>query len=423
MLICEVIKLEEESKRLNMKRILSEAITVALIIIICTVIIGAIVIIVSPNIEFKHGANVKKNTGSESEISIYLEKIKEALVQVYSEYIDEIDYNTLAEGAISGIAEATGDPYTRYISDEDFNQMLVEGKEEYVGIGIHLTYDIKSDSILILGLMPDSPAMEAGLKAGDLIYYVGDMRATYKNFYDAIDIIKGEENTKVKLIVKRGEEALSFEVERKKIKENNIGSELLEDNIGYIKIWGFENETYKQFKEQYQDLVAKNIKGLVIDLRNNPGGFVDQALLIANLFVPEAEALKLVSRYGIEHIYKTTSTTEINMPLTILVNGGSASSAEILSSIVKDSNKGVIVGTKTYGKGIVQMTKKLEYGGALTITNAKYYTPSGIEIHKNGIEPNILVEQAEEYKNEVVVPHDKDTQLLKAIEYIKQNQK
>ena len=415
--------MEEDSKRLNMKKILSEAITIALIIIICTIVIGAIFIIVSPNIEFKQGSSINKNKGSESEISIYMEKIKEALVEVYSEYIDEIDYNTLAEGAISGIAQSTGDPYTRFISDEEFNKMLVEGKEEYVGIGIHLTYDIKNDAILILGLMPDSPAMEVGLKAGDIIYYVDDMRATSKNFYKAIDVIKGEEGTKVKLIVKRGEEALNFEIERKKIKENNISSELLEDNIGYIKIWGFENETYKQFKEQYNELAAKNIKGLVIDLRNNPGGFVDQALLIANLFVPEAEALKLVSRYGVEKVYKTTSTTEINIPLAVLVNGNSASSAEILSGILKDSNKGVIVGTKTYGKGIVQKTQKLSYGGALSITTAKYYTKSGVEIHKNGIEPSILVEQAEEYKNEVVVPHDKDTQLLKAIEYIKQNQK
>ena len=409
MLSCGVIKLEEESKTINMKKILSEAITIALIIIICTIIIGAITIVISPNIEFKQSSNVNK--------------IREALVEVYSEYIDEIDYGTLAEGAISGIAQATGDPYTRYLSNEDFNKMLIEGKEEYIGIGVHLTYDVKNDAILILGLMPNSPAMEAGIKAGDIIYYVDDMRTTYKNFYEAIDVIKGKEDTKVKLIVKRGEEALTFEIERKKIKENNISSEILDDNIGYIKIWGFENETYNQFKEQYQDLIVKNIKGLVIDLRNNPGGFVDQALLIANLFVPESEVLKLVSRYGTEKVYKTTSTTEINMPLTVLVNGNSASSAEILSSIIKDSNKGVIIGTKTYGKGIVQTTKKLDYGGALSITTAKYYTASGVEIHKNGIEPSILVEQAEEYKNEVVVPHDKDTQLLKAIEYSKQNQK
>lgn len=422
MLGCEVIKLEEESK-LNMKKILSEAVTISLIIIICTIVIGAIVIIISPNIEFTQGSSINKNKGSDGEIALYMEKIREALVEVYSEYIDEIDYGTLAEGAISGIAEATGDPYTRFLSDEDFNKMLVEGKEEYVGIGVHLTYDYKNDAILILGLMPDSPAMEAGIKAGDIIYYVDNMRATYKNFYDAIDIIKGEENTKVKLIVKRGEEALTFEIERKKIKENNISSEILDGNIGYIKIWGFENETYKQFKEQYQELVAKNIKGLVIDLRNNPGGFVDQALLIANLFVPESEALKLVSRYGTEQVFKTTSTTEIHMPLTVLVNGNSASSAEILSSIIKDSNKGAIIGTKTYGKGIVQTTKKLKYGGALSITTAKYYTSSGVEIHKNGVEPTILVEQAEEYKNEVVVPHDKDTQLLKAVEYIEQNKK
>ena len=414
--------MEEESKKINFKKILNEAIAAAIIIIICIIVVGALFIVISPNIEFKTSSLVDKNKGSNEEISNALSKIEEALVKIYSEYIDDISYDTLVEGAISGIASATQDPYTRYMSEDDFNKMLVEGKETYVGIGVHLTYDLKNNGIIILGLMPSSPALDAGLKAGDIIYYVDDLKVTYENYYDAIDIIKGEENTEVRLVIKRGEELLVFNVMRKAIQENNISSEII-DNIGYIKIWGFENDTYKQFKEQYEKIRENNIDGIVIDLRNNPGGFVDQALLIANLFVPEDEVLKLVSRYGVEKIYKTTSTNEIDIPLTILVNGNSASSSEILASVIKDSNKGVIIGTKTYGKGIVQTTKKLSYGGALSITTAKYYTKSGVEIHKNGIEPNILVEQADEYKNEIVVPYDKDLQLQRAIEYIKENKK
>lgn len=410
---------EKNSKKLNFKRIISEAITVSIIIIICTVVIGSIFIVVSPNIQFK-----KYYSSSESEkdkVKNSLSKIEEALVRVYSEYIEDVSYDELVEGAISGIAKATGDPYTRYVTKEEFEDMLVEGTETYVGIGVHLTFDLDKNGIQILGIMPNSPAYEAGLKSGDIIYYVDDMRVTYENYTEAVNLIKGEENTIVRFIIERDGKIIEKEATRKKVQTNNISSEIIEDNIGYIKIWSFENETYKQFKEEYDNLRSKNIKGLVIDLRNNSGGLVDQSLLIANLLVPEDEVLKLVSREGVEKVYKTTSKDEINIPLTIVVNENTASSSEILSSIVKDENKGVIIGTKTYGKGIVQTTKKLSFGSALSITTAKYYTKSGVEIHKNGIEPNILVEQTEEYKNEIVVPYEKDLQLQAAVKYINEN--
>lgn len=407
----------EEDKNLGIKKILREAITASIIIIICTIVIGSIFIVVSPNIEYKKN----KSGASKNDVDNALSKIREALVRVYDEYIDEVDFDTMVEGAISGIASSTKDPYTRYISQEDFEEMLIEGTEEYVGIGVHLTYDVQKDGILILGLMPGSPAEEVGLKAGDVIYYIENTRVTIDNYLDQIDVIKGEEGTKVKLIVGRGEELKEFEVLRKKVQNNNISSEILDNNIGYIRIWAFENQIYDQFKKEYDKLMGNNIKGLIIDLRNNPGGLVDQTLKIANLLVPESDALKLVSRYGVEKIYKTTSKDEINIPLAIVVNENSASASEILSGIVKDSNKGVIVGTKTYGKGIVQSTKQLSFGGALSITTAKYYTASGIEIHKNGIIPDIEVNLDEEHRGDMTVPYDSDLQLKKAVEYIEKS--
>lgn len=407
----------EEDKNLGIKKILREAITASIIIIICTIVIGSIFIVISPNIEYKKN----KSGASKNDVDNALSKIREALVRVYDEYIDEVDFDTMVEGAISGIASSTKDPYTRYISEEDFEEMLIEGTEEYVGIGVHLTYDVQKDGILILGLMPGSPAEEVGLKAGDVIYYIENTRVTIDNYLNQIDVIKGEEGTKVKLIVGRGEVLKEFEVLRKKVQNNNISSEILDNNIGYIRIWAFENQIYDQFKKEYDKLMGNNIKGLIIDLRNNPGGLVDQTLKIANLLVPESDALKLVSRYGVEKIYKTTSKDEINIPLAIVVNENSASASEILSGIVKDSNKGVIVGTKTYGKGIVQSTKQLSFGGALSITTAKYYTASGIEIHKNGIIPDIEVNLDEEHRGDMTVPYDSDLQLKKAVEYIEKS--
>lgn len=409
--------MEEDNNKFNFKKIISEAITGSIIVIICAIVLGAIFIVVSPNIQYK----TKISKTEKNQVDNALSKIEEALVRVYDEYIDEVSFDTLVEGAISGIASSTGDPYTRYMSQEEFDELLVEGDQEYVGIGTHLIYDTDKQGILILGIMPDSPALEAGLKAGDVIYYVEGNRVTLENYKEQVDVIKGEENTSVKLIIARGDELKEFNVTRKKIKENNISYNVLDDNIGYIRIWGFENKTYEQFKDAYDKLRAQNISGLIIDLRNNPGGFVDQALYIANLLVPESNALKLVSRKGVEKVYKTTSNNQIDIPLAIVVNQNSASSSEILSSIIKDSKKGVIVGSKTYGKGIVQTTKKLSFGGALSITTAKYYTESGVEIHKNGIEPNIKVELDEKDKNEFSLPYEKDLQLQKAVEYVKGN--
>ena len=409
--------MEEDNNKFNFKKIISEAITGSIIVIICAIVLGAIFIVVSPNIQYK----TKISKTEKNQVDNALSKIEEALVRVYDEYIDEVSFDTLVEGAISGIASSTGDPYTRYMSQEEFDELLVEGDQEYVGIGTHLIYDTDKQGILILGIMPDSPALDAGLKAGDVIYYVEGNRVTLENYKEQVDVIKGEENTSVKLIIARGDELKEFNVTRKKIKENNISYNVLDDNIGYIRIWGFENKTYEQFKDAYDKLRAQNISGLIIDLRNNPGGFVDQALYIANLLVPESNALKLVSRKGVEKVYKTTSNTQIDIPLAVVVNQNSASSSEILSSIIKDSKKGVIVGAKTYGKGIVQTTKKLSFGGALSITTAKYYTESGVEIHKNGIEPNIKVELDEKDKNEFSLPYENDLQLQKAVEYVKGN--
>lgn len=409
--------MEEDNNKFNLKKIISEAITGSIIVIICAIVLGAIFIVVSPNIQYK----TKISKTEKNQVDNALSKIEEALVRVYDEYIDEVSFDTLVEGAISGIASSTGDPYTRYMSQEEFDELLIEGDQEYVGIGTHLIYDTDKQGILILGIMPDSPALDAGLKAGDVIYYVEGNRVTLENYKEQVDVIKGEENTSVKLIIARGDELKEFNVTRKKIKENNISYNVLDDNIGYIRIWGFENKTYEQFKDAYDKLRAQNISGLIIDLRNNPGGFVDQALYIANLLVPESNALKLVSRKGVEKVYKTTSNTQIDIPLAVVVNQNSASSSEILSSIIKDSKKGVIVGAKTYGKGIVQTTKKLSFGGALSITTAKYYTESGVEIHKNGIEPNIKVELDEKDKNEFSLPYEKDLQLQKAVEYVKGN--
>lgn len=404
--------------KINKTKVLTNALTISISVIIVVVVFTCMYIVAKPIILEEANSNVNANTDYE-----YINAITEAVDMINDKYIDiyDIDEDEMLDNVISGIASSVGDPYTRYITDKEYNEMLTSGTEEYSGIGIHLTYDIDMDAMIILGVMPGSPALESDLRVGDYIVQVEENIVSFENYSECVDIMKGQENTKVNIKISRDNEIIEKSVVRRKIQVNNVESEILESNIGYIKILQFENDIYNQFKEQYDSLLAKNIKGLVIDVRNNPGGLVSETINILDLLLPKGEVLKLVYKDGRNKVYKCSDNKQIEIPLAVLANGSSASASEILASAIKDANKGVIIGTKTYGKGIVQEIEKLSYRGALSITVAKYYTASGIEINKNGIEPNIVVELPEDLKNQSVLAKDKDIQLKRAIQYINEN--
>ena len=239
-------------------------------------------------------------------------------------------------------------------------------------------------------------------------------------YTEGVDAIRGEENTVVKLAIKRGEEVIEIEATRETITENNVTSEVI-DNIGYIRVYAFDNGVYEQFKEAYDDIRQKNVQGLIVDLRNNPGGYVQDTIDMLNLLLPKCDVLKLVDKKGKEKIYKTDDKEQIDIPLTVLVNQNSASASEIFASAIKDANKGVVIGTQTFGKGVVQYVERIKGHGAIDIVAAQYFTSSGVVIQDNGIEPNFIIEVEEGYKNSTYIPRDKDMQLQKAIEYIKEN--
>ncbi|CDC77668.1 MAG: S41 family peptidase [Christensenellales bacterium] len=393
------------------KRFINKAVIISIIVIFSAIVIGAMTLVAVSLIK-----NTKTSNGED--ISKYMTRIEDAIKMVKSKYIDDIDTEKLVDGAVAGIAEATGDPYTRYMDEEEYSQMLNSGTETYGGLGIHITYDTKSEGIIILGIMPDAPALDADLKIGDVILSVDGTVVSQKSFYECVDKLKGEAGSEVKLIIKRDNDTLEKTVKREEIIPNNVESDIMDGNIGYIRIWSFDNNVYKQFKTEYEKLKSKNITGLVIDVRNNPGGLVSDTVSILKEMLPKCDIVKLVYKDESERVYKCDGKNQINIPVAVLVNSGSASASEILASAIKDSNTGVLIGTKTYGKGIVQEVQQLDGKGALSITVAKYYTASGVEIHKNGIEPNITVELPEEYQKSSSVPRDKDTQLIKAIEYI-----
>lgn len=402
----------KEKIKLDKSRIISNVIICTLTIVSSAIILMCLWTIAEPRIS---GGNV-----STSENAKYMARIEEALNKLKKKYIDidEVNIDEMIDGAIQGMADVTGDPYTRYVSDEEFNDIATSGAETYGGIGVHLTFDSASNAIMVLGVMPNSPALECDVKSGDLIVQVNDTIVKKENYQQCVDDMKGEENTNVKLYVKRNGRVLEKSITRKIINSSNVDSEILNSNIGYIKIWAFENKVYEQFKAEYDKLMAKNVKGIIIDVRNNPGGLVTETIKILDALLPEGDVLKLVYNDGREKVYKCKENNQIQIPLAVLANGRSASAAEILSGAIKDSQKGVLVGDTTYGKGIVQEVERLGERGALSITVAKYYTMSGVEIHKNGIEPNISVSLPEDLKNEIAIPRERDIQLQKAIEYI-----
>ncbi len=347
-----------------------------------------------------------------------MERLEYAASLIDKNYLYEYDTDAMIDGAISGMVKGLGNKFTYYQTEEEYQESLQSGKSDYVGIGVHLTYDEDTDVIRVLGTMPNSPAEKAGVMGGDLIFQVDDLMITEDTYFEGVNNIRGEEGTDVKLRVKRGDEILEFTITRQKIQENNVTSEII-DGIGYIRIFAFDNDIYKQFRTAYDEIANQGISGLVIDLRNNPGGYVDDTLKILDMFVGQEDVLRLVDKNGKEKVFSTTDAENINIPLAVIVNQNSASASEIFASIVMDLNRGEVFGTQTDGKGVVQYVLRIKDHGSIDCVAAQYFTPSGVVIQDNGITPTHVVEVDEEYKNNTFIPRDKDAQLQGALEYIK----
>ncbi len=347
-------------------------------------------------------------------------KIKNILESKYYESVDE---NKLLEGAISGMAYSLEDPYTVYFSKEQMAKFMEASEGSYVGIGVLITVD-KDGLLTIVEPFEDSPAKEVGMIKGDKILKVDDKDVTaIRDENLIIKMIKGVENTKVKITVFRPSEgkSIDFNITRKKINVVNISSEVLSDNIGYIKIKMFDNDIAKNFEEHLKQLQNKGIKGLIIDVRGNPGGDYYEVVKIVDRLIPEGLIVYTEDKNK-KRDEKKSDAKELNLPMSLLVNGNSASASEILAGALKDHNKATLVGTRTFGKGVVQAVLPLEDGSGLKVTIARYFTPSGVCIQGIGIQPNEEVKLDEKYQNVSIseIPREEDSQLNRAIEIIKE---
>ena len=330
------------------------------------------------------------------------------------EYIGELDDEQMLEMAIKGYVAGVGDEYTVYYTPEEMSEEYDTAMGNYVGIGIYMIVNYEEGTITVVEPMEDSPALEAGLKEGDLIVKVDGEVITPDNVSEMSNKIKGEEGTIVKLGIKRDEEEFEVEVERRRIEVSHIESRMIEDNIAYIQILDFDGGVAKEFKENYEDLKSKGAKSLIIDIRGNGGGVVDEAIDILEMICDKGSTLLIeTDKDGNETITKSEEEPIIDMPIVVLVNENSASASEIFAGALKDLQKATIVGTKTYGKGVIQSLIPLSDGSGIKITTAEYCTPNRNKINKVGIEPDIEAELPDDIEE---LTDDNDTQLQRAVQ-------
>ena len=402
----------EENKKSRIYKTIMLVILIAFITFLITAIGFYEYYINGGNTGFLIGSS-SDNTNIDSELKKY-----RALIDKY--YLGEVNEEDLKEGAISGYIEGLGDEYSEYISKEDMEEYMQDTMGNFVGIGIYMVNDTETNRIMVLSPIKGSPAEKAGILPGDYIMKINGESYTGEDNSIAASKIKGEEGTTVQLEILRGTETLNFEIKRENVIVNPVEGKVLENNIGYIEFTSFDENTAEEFKAKFEELQKSNIKSLIIDLRNNGGGLVDQALEIAG-YIADKDSVLLyeVDKNNNEEVKKSKKDPIINMPVVLLVNENTASASEILAGALKDLGKAKIVGTKTYGKGVIQELLTLKDGSGLKITSQKYLTPNKTEINKIGIEPDETVELPETVKNILNVEEKDDTQLQKAIEILK----
>lgn len=349
-----------------------------------------------------------------------VKKVNQLTAYAEMYFYDEIDKEELQDGIYTGLLEGLGDRYSEYYNAEDFAEMQLDTTGKYYGIGAGLIQDKDTMVVSVSKIYEGTPSDKAGLLAGDIILSVDDVEADTMDVSELVKLIRGEEGTTVHLEIYRPstDKYLSFDVTRENVVLPSISSEMLSDEIGYIMIEAFEESTAEQFEKAVSELETAGMESLVVDLRYNGGGLVDSVVQILDDILPEGLLVYTEDKYGERREYTSSADTYMDYPLAVLINEGSASAAEIFAGAIKDYEYGTLIGTTTYGKGIVQSIFPLQGGDAVKLTTAKYFTPSGNYIHEVGIKPDIELEY--EYLNPEGTEYEMkyDNQIQKAIEVL-----
>lgn len=363
----------------------------------------------------------ENDTDREESYDEIVEKLMvlEEVIDTY--YLDEVDRDAFATGIYKGFISSLDDPYSMYYTKAEYANVIESSSGIYQGIGAVVSQDVKTGIITIVRPYKDGPAYNAGLLPDDIIYKVEGEEVTGEDLSEVVSKIKGKEGTKVNITIYRDGVAdpMDFTLERKKINIPTIEYEMLEDDIGYILIYEFDSITISQFSNALKALEKMGMKGLIVDVRDNPGGLLDSVVKILDRLLPRGLIVYTEDKYKNRTEENAKNPDKFDQPIVVLINGNSASASEIFAGALQDYEKATIVGTTTFGKGIVQRILPLSDGTALKLTVSKYFTPKGRNIHGTGIEPDIEVELSEDLKQLVTIPRDDDNQLQKAIEVLK----
>ena len=395
--------------KLNKKKWIISAVSILLITNILSVYIGSTKLLSLPN-----GRIVTRKEIGE------FQKIFEIKNQLHKYYaLGDVKDEVLADGAVKGMTASLEDPYTVFMNKVDYESFNSTMKGVYSGVGIVVEVEPKEDKILVQSVFDESPAKKAGILPNDQIVKVDGKAVSGKSLDVAVTSIKGKDGTFVTVsFYREGKGEFDVKLIRQKITTPNIKAQILNNNIGYIQMGMFDASTGKEFSNKLAELKLKNIKGLVLDLRQNGGGYLDQCVEVTSNFVKKDDiVVYTVDKNNKKEIERSTGGIFYGMPLVVLVDGNTASASEVFSGAIRDYKVGTIVGTKTFGKGIVQKTFEDIDGTALKVTISKYYSPLGININKIGITPDIVIEDANAIKNKGDI--NKDIQLQKAVEIMK----
>lgn len=378
--------------------------------ILCTVMIGGAVF----GVWYNFGQDEVLNTST-------LKKAKQIEKLIDKNYLEEADSEKLETYIYKGLVAGLGDPYSGYYTQEEFQELTQSTDGEYKGIGVSLQQNVRTGEVTVTKCYEGSPGARAGILPGDVIQLVNGESTVDRELTEIVKSIKSSDNDSVSLeIIREGEsQPLNLDVPLEEVEIPMVEYEMLEDNIGYIQINEFAEVTENQYLAAFEELSSKGMERMIVDLRGNPGGLLSSVCNILEHILPEGLIVYTEDKYGSRNEYMCSGENELKVPMAVLVNGSSASAAEIFSGAVQDYGIGKLVGTTTFGKGIVQSMIPLSEGDAVKLTISKYYTPKGRNIHETGLEPDVEVELNEELKQKVTIEKAEDNQLQKAIEVVK----
>ena len=350
----------------------------------------------------------------------FIQKMELLELVVNQYYMNDISVEDMRTGAYKGLMEGLGDPYTCYYTAEEYDALMESTEGTYYGIGAVVQQNLKTMYITIVKPYVDGPAYKAGMLPGDIIYKVDDVDVTGMEIDNVVAMMKGPEGTQVKVTVVRDGESDPVEllITRAQITIETVEYEMLDYNIGYILVSSFDEPTPAQFKEAIRDLQKQGMEGLIIDMRDNPGGLLSAVVEMLDYILPKGMIVYTEDKYGYRNEYTGTDADVLELPMVVMINGNSASAAEIFAGAMQDYEAATIIGTTSYGKGIVQTILPLTDGTAVKVTVSRYFTPRGVCIHGTGIVPDKEVELKDELKQMVVIPHDQDNQLAVGIAVI-----